>query len=57
MVPFWVPNIVRHPYEKESKMDPNLENCPSQFGRKNGNKTVVGCSNYLEVHGQLKVGL
>ena len=27
-VPFYDPNIVRHPYKKDPKMDPNLESYP-----------------------------
>ena len=27
--PFCVPSIVRHPYKKDPKRDPTLENCPS----------------------------
>ena len=27
-VPFWVPNIVRHPYKQDPKRDPKLENHP-----------------------------
>ena len=27
-VPIWVPNIVRQPYNKDPKRDPNLDNYP-----------------------------
>ena len=27
-VAVWVPNIVRHPYKKDPKRDPNVENYP-----------------------------
>ena len=33
MVPFGVSNIVRHPYKKDPKRDPNIENYPSGFVR------------------------
>ena len=39
--PFAVPNIVRHPYNKDPKGDPNLENHPYSFEH-SGYRRVLG---------------
>ena len=42
--PFWVPNIIRHPYKEDPKRDPNLENYPYGLSQPGATiwQTIVG---------------